>query len=441
MHRSSFLTSATTVAALCACASSVPAATALDQQIAATMPKVVAWRRDIHQHPELGNRETRTSKLVADHLRFLGLEVRTGIAHTGVVAVLRGKLPGPVIGIRADMDALPVTEQTNVPFKSLVKTEYRGEQVGVMHACGHDGHTAILMGVAQLLAGMRAELPGTVLFVFQPAEEGAPDGEEGGADLMIAEHAIADPRPEAMFGLHLWSTPRAGQIAYRSGPTMAGSDTFRIVVNGRQTHGGQPWRGIDPIVAAAQIVTSMQTIVSRQSDITRTPLVVTVGTIKGGVRHNIIPDSVEMWGTIRTYDATVREDTIARLRNIAEHTAAANGATAKLDLLPGSNPPLVNDPALVARVLPSIERAVGSDHVVEMPYLMPAEDFAVFAAAVPSFYFFVGVTPADQDPASAPPNHSPFFYVDEMALETGVRAMLGIALDYLGTSPRTPWPR
>jgi amidohydrolase len=336
------------------------------------------------------------------------------------------------------MDALPVTEENELPFKSLVKTEYRGEQVGVMHACGHDGHTAVLMGVAQVLAGMRAELPGTVLFVFQPAEEGAPEGEEGGSDLMIAENAIANPRPEAMFAIHLWAPIRVGDIGYRSGPTMAGSDKFRIVVNGRQTHGGQPWRGVDPIVAAAQIVTSMQAIVSRQSDITRTPVVVSVGAIKGGIRHNIIPESVEMMGTIRTYDATVREKTISSLRNVAEHVAAANGATAKLEILPGSNVPTVNDPALTARTLPSIQRVVGNDHVYEIPYQTPAEDFGAFAATVPSFLFFVGVTPADQDPATAPTNHSSRFFLDEKALDTGVRAMLGVALDYLGSPSPKP---
>jgi amidohydrolase len=410
------------------------AKTSIDARIAATMPQVIAWRRDIHEHPELGNREIRTSRLVADHLRSLGLEVRTGLAHTGVVGVLRGRRAGPVIALRADMDALPVTEETDVPFRSVVKTEYRGEQVGVMHACGHDGHTAILMGVAQVLAGLRDELSGTVLFVFQPAEEGAPDGEQGGATLMLEENAL-DPRPEAMFGLHLWSTVRAGEVAYRPGPTMAGSDRFRIAVHGRQTHGGQPWRGVDPIVAAAQIVTSLQAVVSRQTDITQTPVVVTVGSIKGGIRFNIIPDSVEMLGTIRTYDAAVREQTIARVRNVAENAARANGATATLEILPGTNVPLINDATLTARILPSLQRAVGRDRVVEMPYVTAAEDFAWYAAAVPAFFLFVGVTPPDRDPATVPANHSPLFFLDERGLDTGVRSMLGIALGYLGSTP------
>jgi amidohydrolase len=415
-------------------ASHVRASTAVDAAIAATMPKVVGWRRDLHQHPELGNRETRTSKLVADHLRSLGLEVRTGIAHTGVVGVLRGRIAGPVIALRADMDALPITEETDLPFRSLVTTEYRGEQVGVMHACGHDAHTAILMGVAQVLASRRAELPGIVVFVFQPAEEGAPEGEEGGARVMLRENAL-DPRPEAIFGLHVWSTVRAGDVAYRSGPTMAGSDRFRIVVRGRQTHGAQPWRGVDPIVAAAQVVTSLQTIVSRQTDITRTPVVVTVGSIKGGIRFNIIPDSVEMYGTFRTYEPDVREQTMTRIRTAAENAAAASGATATFELQPGTNVPTVNDPELTARVVPALQRALGSEHVTQMPYVTAAEDFGAYAATVPGFFFFVGTTPPGQDPETAPSNHSPRFFLDERALDTGLKAMLGIALDYLESAP------
>jgi len=303
-----------------------------------------------------------------------------------------------------------------------------------MHACGHDGHVAVLMGVAQVLAGMRAQLPGTVVFVFQPAEEGSPDGEEGGARLMLKENAL-EPRPEAMFGMHLWATLGVGEIGYRAGPTMAGTDTFRLLVTGRQTHGGQPWRGVDPIVTAAQIITSMQTVVSRQTDITRMPVVVSVGVIKGGIRNNIIPDSVDMLGTIRTYNATVREQTIGRVRNVAEHVAMANGATATLEILPGSNPPLVNDSALTARMLPSLRRAAGDGHVAEMSYVTAGEDFAEFARAVPSLYFFVGTTPASQDPATAPSNHSPRFYMDEQALDMGVRAMLAVALDYLAGKP------
>jgi amidohydrolase len=408
----------------------VRAEPSIDAAVAAIKPKVIAWRRDFHAHPELGNRETRTAKLVADHLRSLKLDVRTGIAHTGVVGVLRGGKPGPVIGIRADIDALPVTEETDVPFKSLVKAEYRGEQVGVMHACGHDGHVAMLMGIAEVLASMRAELPGTVVFVFQPAEEGAPEGEEGGAKLLLKENAL-NPRPEAMFGMHLWAPLRVGEVGYRSGPMLAGSDAFRILVTGRQTHAAQPWRGVDPIIAAAQILTSMQTIVSRRTNITQTPAVVSVGAIKGGVRFNIIPDTVEMVGTIRTYEPTVREQTVAHLRDVVEHVALANGATATLEMTPPNNWPLVNDPALTARMLPSLRRAVGSERVRELGHLTVAEDFAEYARVVPSLFFMVGTTPEGQDPEAAPPNHSPRFFVDERALDTGLRAMLAVMLDYL----------
>ena len=423
------------IAAMLLLASGAPAAAPavadLDGAVRDVTPRVVAWRRDLHQNPELGNREFRTSKLVAAHLQSLGLEVRTGIAHTGVVGVLRGGRPGPVIALRADMDALPVTERADVPFRSTATTEYRGEKVGVMHACGHDGHTAILMGAAEVLAARRAELPGTILFVFQPAEEGAPEGEEGGAPLMLKQGVFDALRPEAIFGLHLWSSLNAGQIGYRTGSIMAAADGFRLVVNGRQTHGSRPWGGVDPILAAAQVVTAMQAVVSRQTDITRWPAVVSVGAIKGGIRTNIIPDSVEMLGTIRTFDPAVREAVIERLRRAAEHAAAASGATATLEILPGSTPVLVNAPDLTRQVLPSLEKAAGAGKVVEIPYVTGAEDYAYFALDVPSVYFFVGSTPAGQDPATAPSNHSPLYFVDESALEVGLRATLNVALDYL----------
>jgi amidohydrolase len=403
----------------------------VDAAIAATMPRVIEWRRDIHQHPELGNRETRTSQIVAAQLKSLGLEVHTGIAHTGVVGVLHGGRPGPVVALRADMDALPVTERVDVPFRSTVTTEYRGEKVGVMHACGHDGHTAILMGAAQVLAGMKKDLPGTVVFMFQPAEEGAPEGEEGGAPLMLKEGVFRDYKPDAVFGLHLWAGLNAGTIGYRSGSLMAASDTFRLVVNGRQTHGSRPWGGVDPIVASAEVLNGMQTIVSRQTDITRYPAVVTVGAIKGGIRFNIIPDSVEMMGTIRTFDAGVRDQTIERLRRMAENTAAASGATAKLEVLPGSNPVVINNPALTSQMLPSLQKAVGVDKVVEVPYVTGSEDYAHFALQVPSVFVFVGSTPPGQDADKAPSNHSPLYFVDESSLEVGVKAMVHLAVDYL----------
>jgi len=304
-----------------------------------------------------------------------------------------------------------------------------------MHACGHDGHTAMLMGVAQVLAGQASELPGTVVFIFQPAEEGAPEGEEGGAPLMLREGVFRDYKPEAVFGMHLWAGLNAGEIGYRVGSLMAAADTFRIVVKGRQTHGSRPWGGVDPIVASAQILEGIQGIVSRQTDITRWPAVVTVGSIKGGIRFNIIPDSVEMMGTIRTFDAGVRDQTIERLRRTAENIAAASGATATLEILPGSNPVVVNDPRLTRQVLPSLQRAAGAARVLEVPYVTGAEDFAQFAQQVPGVYFFVGSTPPGQDAATAPSNHSPLYFVDESALEVGVRAMVDLTVDYLN-APR-----
>ena len=398
--------------------------------------KVVTWRRDFHQHPELGNREFRTSQKVAAHLESLGLEVRKGVAHTGVVGVLRGGRPGPVIALRADMDALPVTEQVALPFKSQVTAEYRGEKVGVMHACGHDAHTAILMGAAEALVAMRAELPGTVLFVFQPAEEGAPDGEQGGAPLMLEQGLFEGSKPDAMFGLHVWAPLHAGQIGYRSGPLMAASDRYRIVVKGRQTHGSSPWRGVDPIVVASQIVLGMQTIVSRQVDPTSWPAVLSVGAIKGGIRNNIIPDSVELVGTFRTFDTGVRQQIIDRLTRTALDIASSAGASAEVEIATDNNPVLVNDAALTERMLPTLERAAGAGNVLEIPFVTAAEDFAFFAASIPSLYFFVGSTPPGQDTATAPSNHSPSFYLDEASLQAGVKAMVGLAVDYLQGTAR-----
>lgn len=395
-------------------------------------PKVLAWRRDIHQNPELGNREVRTAKLVADHLRALGLDVKTGIATTGVVAVLKGGKPGPRIAIRADMDALPVTERHALPFASKVTSTFRGETVGVMHACGHDAHTATLMGVAEAMVAMKADLPGEVLFVFQPAEEGPPDGEEGGAEEMLKQGLFRDFKPEAVFGLHVFSTLNAGQIGYRAGPAMAASDRFNIVIKGRQTHGSRPWGGVDPIVAAADVIGTAQTIVSRRQNIAMQPVVVTFGAIKGGIRYNIIPDQVEMIGTIRTFDEGMRQAVFKDLQNVAEHVAAAHGATA-IAQVPDTkgNPVTVNDPALTARLLPSLERAAGKENVVEMGLNMGAEDFSFYAREVPGFFFFVGATPKGQDAGKAPSNHSPEFFLDESALDVGLRAMLQVTLDYL----------
>nr|WP_175597039.1 amidohydrolase [Peristeroidobacter soli] len=393
--------------------------------------KVITWRRDIHQHPELSNRETRTSKLVADHLKKLGLPVRTGIARTGVTAVLKGGKPGPVIALRADMDALPVSEQVDVPFKSTVTTEYLGKKVGVMHACGHDSHVANLMGVAEMLAGMKQDLPGTVLFIFQPAEEGAPEGEEGGAGLMIKEGVFNEVKPEAVFGLHVTSTLNTGVIGYRSGPFMAASDAFRIEVQGRQSHGSRPWSGVDPIVAASQIVVGLQTIVSRQIDITQLPAVVTIGKFDGGVRHNIIPDSVDMRGTLRTFDKDMRADIMKRIDKTATSIAASSGAQAKVTFSPGNNPVVMNNPQLTQRALPSLKRVAGDDKVVTLPLITGSEDFAYYADLIPSLFFYVGVTPPGQDANAAPSNHSPLFYIDEPSIAFATRALASVAVDYL----------
>ena len=393
-------------------------------------PKVIAWRRDIHQHPELGNREFRTAGLVADHLRRLGLEVKTGVAHTGVVGLLRGGKPGPVVALRADMDALPVTEQVDLPFASKVRTEWAGKETGVMHACGHDTHVAILMGVAEILAQQRDRLPGTVKFIFQPAEEGPPPGEEGGAALMVKQGVMENPRPAAVFGLHIGSMHEAGTIAYRPGPVMAAADVLRIRVQGRQTHGSAPWTGVDPIVVASQIVLALQTVVSRQVNITQEPAVVSIGGIDGGNRFNIIPDKVEMVGTIRTFDEAMRDDIHARVRRIAENIAEANGATAVVEI---DKPYAVtiNDPALTERMLPTLKRVMGEENVILRPKATGAEDFSYFAQKAPGFFFFLGGSPKGTDLSTVAYNHSPKFYVDESALLYGVRALTQVTLDYL----------
>ena len=401
----------------------------IDRRARELESKVVAWRRDIHQNPELGNREFRTAKLVAEHLRKLGIEVKTGVAHTGVVGVLRGGKPGPVVALRADMDALPVTEEVNLPFKSTVKSTYNGQEVGVMHACGHDNHVAILMGVAEMLAGMRAEVAGTVKFIFQPAEEGVPPGEDGGAKMMLAEGAFDAPKVDAVFGLHVFPF-ETGKVVYRTGGLMASSDGFRVVIRGRQTHGALPWNGVDPITIASQVIGNMQSIVSRQVDLTATPAILTVGYIRGGVRLNIIPDSVEFAGTIRTFDEAQRDSIHAKLRRVVTAVAEANGAKAlvEIDKVTGVT---YNDPALTERMVPSLKRALGDDRVVVGNQTTTAEDFSFFQQKVPGMFFFLGVTPKGTDPATVSPNHSPRFFADEGALVPGMKAMATIALDYL----------
>ena len=401
----------------------------IETRVAEIMPRVVAWRRDIHEHPELGNREVRTAKLVADHLRALGLEVRTGVAHTGVIGVLKGGRPGRVVALRADMDALPVTELVDLPFASKVKAEYNGQQVGVMHACGHDNHVAMLLGAAEVLAGMKQQLPGTVVFVFQPAEEGAPDGEEGGAELMLKEGAFAAPKPDVVFGLHVIPLP-VGHIGYRAGGAMAAADQIRIVVRGKQSHAAMPWGGVDPIVAASQIVLGLQTIVSRQTNLTKAPAVITIGMINGGVRNNIIPDSVVLVGTVRTLEAGMQKDVHARIKRTAESIAAASGATAEVESSYGY-PVTVNDAELARWALPTLERAAGKGKAYEVPPLLGSEDFSYFAQQVPGLYVFLGIVPEGKDPAAAPTNHSPLFFADEAALPVGVKTLAGLAVDYL----------
>ena len=401
----------------------------IDTRLEQVMPKVIAWRRDIHQHPELGNREVRTAKIVADHLRSLGIEIRTGVAHTGVVGVLKGGKPGPVVALRADMDALPVTEQVDLSFKSTVRTEYNGNQVGVMHACGHDNHVAILMGVAEVLAGMRSSIPGTVKFIFQPAEEGPPAGEEGGAPLMVKEGALENPRPSAIFGLHVWPSP-LGSLSYRPGGAMAAPDNLEIIVKGVQTHGAMPWGGVDPIVIASQIVLGLQTITSRQIDVTFNPAIVTIGMIQGGNRGNIIPDSVVMVGTIRTFDEDQRKDIHIRVRRTAGEIAKASGGTATVSI-PGGGLLTYNDPALTEKMLPTLRRTAGDGGLQLNVPVTGSEDFPSFTKDIPGLFFFLGVLPKGADPKTAPRNHSPRFFADEAALPTGVRAMANLAIDYL----------
>ncbi|MFN3514612.1 MAG: amidohydrolase [Phenylobacterium sp.] len=389
----------------------------------AVQPKVVAWRRDIHQHPELSNREVRTAKVVADHLRSLGLEVRTGVAKTGVVGILRGGKPGKVVALRADMDALPVAEQTGLPFASKATAEYNGQTVPVMHACGHDSHVAILMGAAEVLAGMKDQIEGTVVFVFQPAEEGLLAGEEGGAPLMIKEGVLANPKVDAIFGLHSVPGP-VGALFWRAGPMMAASDRYEIHLKGRQAHGSTPWVGIDLASMTADIVQAFNTIAARQMNVAKSPTVLTVGTIHGGLRYNIIPEDFALQGTLRTFDPDMRKDVIARAEKAVATIADRYGATARFEW--GTpNPVTDNDRELTARMKPTLARAAEGRIRDDIDYIMGAEDFSYYQREVPGFFYDLGVG----DPKGA--NHSPFFDVDEAAMETGVRAQALLALDFL----------
>lgn len=388
--------------------------------------QVIEWRRYFHENPELSNREFNTAKKVAAHLESLGLEVQTNIAHTGVVALLRGGKPGPVVALRADMDALPVTERTDVPFKSTVIGEYQGREVGVMHACGHDTHIAILMGVAQILTEMKDELEGSVKFVFQPAEEGAPEGEEGGAELMVKEGVLENPDVDAIFGLHISDDTPVGVIEYRSEGIMAAVNSYSITIKGKQAHGSAPWNGVDPIVTAAQIINNIQTIVSRNLPLTKQAAVITVGIIRGGVRNNIIPEEVYLEGTIRTLDAGMRETLFERLETVVTNTAESNGAEVILTINKGY-PITYNDPELTAQMLPTLEESAGKENVVYINAITGAEDFSFFQEKVPGLYFFIGGLP---EGGTAAGHHTPDFFVDESGMKLGVRTMANLVIDY-----------
>ena len=398
-------------------------------------PAVIEWRRDFHQNPELSNREFRTAAIVADHLSSLGIEVEIEVAHTGVVGTLTGAHPGPVVALRADMDALPVKERVDLPFKSEATSLYRGEEVPVMHACGHDTHVAMLMGAAEILAGMRDDLHGTVKFIFQPAEEGSPPGEEGGAEMMVKEGVMEGV--DAVFGLHINAGTYVGQINYRPKGMMAAVDDFRIVLNGKQAHGSAPWLGIDPIVTAAQVVNNLQTIVSRSLELTKAAAVVTVGSIHGGVRSNIIPEELEMLGTIRTFDPEMRETLHRRFRDIVNHTAASNGATADIQLPYSAYYPVTyNDPDLTAAMLPTLERIAGKENINLIDAVTGAEDFSYFAREVPGLYVFVGGKPLDMPAEESVSHHTPDFFVDESGMKLGVKTYVNLTLDYMENASR-----
>ncbi len=401
----------------------------IDAASAKIMSKVVEWRRHIHQYPELGNSEVKTAAYVAEHLRKLGIEVKTGVGKTGVVGTLKGGLPGPTIGLRADMDGLPVTERNSLPFASKEKAVFNGQNVGVMHACGHDTHVAMLMGAAEVLVGMKSKIKGTVIFIFQPAEEGPPAGEEGGAALMVKEGVMTTPKIDAIFGIHINSQTAVGKIRYKSGATMAASDWFEIKIKGKQTHGAYPWEGVDPIAVATQVYTGLQMIVARRSELPKAPVVITVGRINGGVRENIIPEEMSMAGTIRTLDADMRLDVHAKIKQTAERIAESMGAKAEVSIS-AKAPSVFNTPELVKKMVPSLEKAAGKENVIEANWVTGAEDFSYFGEKAPSFYFFIGGMPAGKDPKTAAPHHTPDFFIDDSRLDVGVKAFCNIVFDY-----------
>jgi len=402
----------------------------LEQHAKEAEPRVITWRRHLHQYPELSNREVKTAAYVAEHLKALGLKVQTGVAKTGVVALLETGRPGPVIALRADMDALPVTERNSLPFASKERTVFNGQETGIMHACGHDSHVAILMGAAEILSKNKSELRGTVKFIFQPAEEGAPAGEEGGADLMVHEGVLENPKVDVIFGMHIQSISPLGRIAYRPAGIMAAADWFTIKVKGVQSHGSAPWMGVDPIVVGAQIITGLQTIVSRQTELTREAAVITVGRFHAGIRENIIPEEAFMAGTIRTLDDAMQQKIHDKIRLTATKIAESAGATAEVTI-ERRTPVTFNDPALTEKVVASLQKAAGEGNVVRINAVTGAEDFAFYQKKVPGFFFFVGAMPPDQDPAKVPAHHTPDFMIDERAFVTGLRAMLNLTTDYM----------
>jgi len=391
--------------------------------------KVIQWRHEIHQNPELSNREFKTAEKVAAHLKSLGMEVQTGIAHTGVVGVLKGKKPGKVLALRADMDALPVTEQNDLSFRSTVQTTYNGKETGVMHACGHDTHVAILMGVAELLAA-NTDFAGTVKFIFQPAEEGAPEGEEGGADLMIAEGVLENPKVDAIFGLHINSGTHVGKVRYRPQGIMASSQRFVINVKGKQAHGSQPWMSVDPILISAKIVDGLQSIISRNAELTKEAAVISVGSIHSGIRFNIIPEEAQMIGTIRTLDKEIKEVIRNRMTELVPKIAQAYGGEAEVIIQDGA-PITYNDPDLTSQMIPSIERVLGKDNVEVVNAVTGAEDFSYFQQEIPGFYFFLGGTPKTLPETEAPSHHTPNFFIDDSALIYGVNVLTAMVKDYL----------
>lgn len=401
----------------------------LQKDINEIEPKVIEWRRDFHQHPELGNREFETAKKIAAHLKSLGMEVQTGVAKTGVVGILKGNRPGKVVGLRADIDGLPVKERTDVPFKSIATSEFRGEEVPVMHACGHDTHIAILMGVAEVLSKNK-DFPGTVKFIFQPAEEGAPPGEEGGAKLMVKENVLKNPDVDAIFGLHISADTDVNTIAYKPEGIMAASQSFEIKVKGKQSHGSTPWTGIDPIMAAVKIIDGLQTIISREADLTQEAAVLSIGKIESGVRSNIIPEEATIIGTLRTLDVDMQKMINRRMKEMVPALAEAYRAEATIEIEEGY-PITYNDPELTEKMLPTLQKVAGKEKVVNIKAITGAEDFSFFAKEIPGLYFFLGgKTPGVENPA---PHHTPDFYIDESGLLLGVKVLSQLALDYLKT--------